>query len=80
MGVGNFARGSFVNGHRKDQRVYSTYREKFAENLKRELPRIPFAPNFAAFAEAGRELARLHLDYEKLEPCRSNGARRPPSH
>ncbi len=44
------------------------YREKFAENLKRELPRIPFAPNFAAFAEAGRELARLHIDYEKLDP------------
>ena len=44
------------------------YRTKFADNLKRELPRIPFAPNFWAFAEAGKELARLHLDYEKLEP------------
>ena len=44
------------------------YREKFADDLKRELPRIPFAPDFRAFAEAGRELARLHLDYEKLEP------------
>jgi predicted helicase len=32
------------------------------------LPRIPFAPDFWAFADAGRELARLHLDYEKLEP------------
>jgi len=32
------------------------------------LPRIPFAPDFWAFATAGRELARLHLDYEKLEP------------
>ena len=44
------------------------YREKFAENLKRELPRVPFAPDFRAFADAGRELARLHLDYEKLDP------------
>jgi predicted helicase len=44
------------------------YREKFADNLKRELPRIPFAPDFRAFATAGKELARLHLDYEKLEP------------
>jgi predicted helicase len=44
------------------------YREKFADNLKRELPRIPFAPDFRAFATAGAELARLHLDYEKLEP------------
>jgi predicted helicase len=40
----------------------------FADNLKRELPRIPFAPNFRAFAAADAELARLHLDYEKLEP------------
>jgi predicted helicase len=44
------------------------YREKFADNLKRELPRIPFAPDFGAFAAAGKELARLHLEYEKLEP------------
>jgi predicted helicase len=32
------------------------------------LPRIPFAPDFWAFSKAGKELARLHLDYEKLEP------------
>ncbi len=44
------------------------YRERFAENLKRELPRIPLAPGFRAFADAGQELARLHLDYEQLEP------------
>ena len=44
------------------------YREKFADNLKRELPRIPFAPDFKAFATAGKELAKLHLDYEKLKP------------
>jgi predicted helicase len=39
-----------------------------ADNLKRELPRIPFAPDLAAFAAAGRELARLHVAYETLEP------------
>ena len=44
------------------------YREKFADNLKRELPRIPFAPDFRAFAKAGKKLAALHLDYEQLEP------------
>ena len=44
------------------------YRERFAENLKRDLPRVPLAPDFRAFATAGKELARLHLDYEKLEP------------
>ena len=32
------------------------------------MPRIPFAPDFRAFATAGKELAMLHLDYEKLEP------------
>ena len=44
------------------------YREKFAENLKRELPRIPFGPDFRGFSEAGRKLAELHLGYEKVEP------------
>jgi predicted helicase len=44
------------------------YREKFADNLKRELPRIPFAPDFWNFAEAGTSLAALHLNYEKLDP------------
>lgn len=44
------------------------YRTKYADNLKRELPRIPFAPDFWAFSKAGRELAKGHLDYEEVEP------------
>ena len=44
------------------------YRARYAGNLKRELPRIPFAPDFAAFAIAGKELARLHVEYESLDP------------
>jgi predicted helicase len=44
------------------------YRERYAANLKRELPRIPFAPDFTAFARAGKELARLHVEYESLKP------------
>ena len=32
--------------------------------MKRELPRIPLAPDFWAFSKAGRELADLHLNYE----------------
>jgi predicted helicase len=86
---------------------HPVYREKFAENLKRELPRIPLggavilrseatknpgsaeevntgilrsAQNdsavgpqhdkdvFWAVAKSGKELADLHIDYEKLEP------------
>jgi len=44
------------------------YRSRYAANLKRELPRIPFAPDFHAFAAAGKELARLHVSYESLDP------------
>lgn len=41
------------------------YREKYAANLRRELPRIPFAPDFRGFSEAGKKLAELHVNYEK---------------
>ena len=34
-----------------------SYREAFANDLSKEIPRIPFAPDFHAFAEAGKELA-----------------------
>lgn len=43
---------------------HPAYREKYAANLRRELPRIPFAPDFAAFAKAGERLAALHAGYE----------------
>jgi predicted helicase len=37
-------------------------------HLRGALPRIPFAADYWAFAEAGKALAALHLDYEKLSP------------
>ncbi len=40
------------------------YRERFANDLSKGLPRIPFASQFARFAEAGSALASLHLGYE----------------
>jgi len=40
------------------------YRERYQANLKRELPRIPFAPDFRAFATAGARLAHIHVHYE----------------
>jgi predicted helicase len=43
---------------------HPAYREKYAANLRRELPRIPFAPDFSAFAKAGEKLAALHTGYE----------------
>ena len=47
------------------------YRERFADNLSKELPRIPAvkqAADFWAFSKAGRALAELHLNYETVEP------------
>lgn len=41
------------------------YREKYAANLKRELPRIPLINNFWEFSRAGQQLAELHLNYEQ---------------
>ncbi|XSG77099.1 type ISP restriction/modification enzyme [Herpetosiphon llansteffanensis] len=43
-----------------------SYRERYAANLRRELPRIPIVglADFQAFAKAGRELAELHIHYE----------------
>lgn len=47
---------------------HATYRDRFAANLKKELPRIPFAPAFRPFAEAGKSLMDLHIHYESVEP------------
>lgn len=44
------------------------YREKYANNLKKELPRIPILKNKEKFAEVGRKLANLHLNYETIDP------------
>ncbi|MFI5378734.1 MAG: type ISP restriction/modification enzyme [Tepidisphaerales bacterium] len=40
--------------HYADCHSSRSYREKFADNLKRELPRIPFAPPSAAGVPTGR--------------------------
>ena len=44
------------------------YREKYALNLKRELPRIPLYADFWQWATWGRELVELHVNYESVEP------------
>jgi len=41
------------------------YRERYAANLKRELPRIPYAPDFHIFSELGKRLSELHANYEQ---------------
>ncbi|MBQ1873227.1 MAG: hypothetical protein II152_05640, partial [Succinivibrionaceae bacterium] len=43
----------------------------FANNLMKDLPRIPLVPDlgmFRTFTEAGRKLADLHVNYESVEP------------
>ncbi|HLP28747.1 MAG TPA: type ISP restriction/modification enzyme [Candidatus Didemnitutus sp.] len=40
------------------------YRTKYAANLKRELPRIPFAKDFHKVADIGKRLMELHVGYE----------------
>ena len=44
------------------------YKSRFAANLKKMLPRVPFTADFWAFSKAGRELGQWHLDYETVEP------------
>ncbi|PHR95345.1 MAG: damage-inducible protein [Oceanobacter sp.] len=47
------------------------YRERFADNFSKELPRIPTvkkSTDFWAFSNAGRALAEYHLNYETVEP------------
>lgn len=47
------------------------YRERYAADLKKMLPRIPKVAtreDFDAFAQAGRELTALHVGYESVEP------------
>jgi len=51
------------------------YKTRFADNLSKELPRIPLlkkADDFWKFSKAGRDLAELHLNYETIEPYAVN--------
>ena len=42
------------------------YRERYQANLKRELPRLPFTPDFWRFAKAGQRLSEIHVGYEDM--------------
>src|SRR5258706_4909949 len=44
------------------------YREKYAQNLKREFPRIPFYSDFWKWVEWGAQLMALHIGYETVKP------------
>jgi predicted helicase len=44
------------------------YKQRFAADLRKMLPRIPLAADFRAFSQAGRKLAEIHLNYETAKP------------
>lgn len=47
------------------------YKSRYADNLTKELPRIPrvkTAADFWKFSKAGRDLAELHINYEQVAP------------
>ena len=50
------------------------YRIRYADNLSKELPRIPCVKkteDFWSFSKAGRALAHWHLNYEAVEPYKA---------
>ncbi len=70
-----YARGRGAEIEKEDLFYYvygilhsSEYKQRFAADLKKQLPRVPFARDFWAFSKAGRDLARWHLEYETVEP------------
>ncbi|MGC5365525.1 DEAD/DEAH box helicase [Streptomyces sp. DT24] len=44
------------------------YRTQFAADLRKSLPRIPKVRDFQGFADAGRKLVNLHINYEAAAP------------
>ena len=47
------------------------YGTRYADNLRRQLPRIPLTKrveDFWVYVDAGRKLGELHVGYERVEP------------
>ena len=49
---------------------HPTYRKRYQANLKRDLPRLPYAPDFWEFAKAGQRLGEIHIGYEDMDEYR----------
>ena len=43
------------------------YRERYQANLKRDLPHLPYVPDFWGFAKAGQRLGEIHIGYEDAD-------------
>ena len=46
------------------------YRKRYQANLKRDLPHLPYAPDFWGFAKAGGRLGEIHIRYEDADEYR----------
>ena len=46
---------------------HPAYRERYQANLKRDLPRLPYAPDFRGFSKAGQRLGEIHIGYEDAD-------------
>lgn len=44
------------------------YREKYSNDLSKDLPKVPLLRNQDKFINVGRGLAELHLNYENIDP------------
>ncbi len=44
------------------------YKQRYAADLKKMIPRIPMIADFWGFSDAGRRLAAWHIDYEEVDP------------
>ena len=49
---------------------HPAYRERYQANLKRDLPHLPYAPDFWGFAKAGGRLGEIHIGYEDADEYR----------
>ena len=45
---------------------HPVYRERYQVNLKRDLPRLLYTPDFWGFAKAGQRLGEIHIGYEDV--------------
>ena len=70
-------RNRYGDGNLSDEDIFAytyavlhdpQYREKYAVDLLREFPRLPFYPDFHTWAEIGQKLLDLHIGFESVEP------------
>ena len=48
------------------------YVNKYGNDLSKDIPRMPYAPDFWAFSNAGKELADIHANYDSLQGWRGD--------